>query len=53
MARKQQASESIEGDFSTEGLKALCGDDGSIELALARTLVEKLDKDRGWQKVRR
>jgi hypothetical protein len=53
MARKQQASESIEGDFSTEGLKALCGEDGSIELALARTLVERLDQDRGWQKVRR
>jgi hypothetical protein len=36
------ASESIEGKFSTEGLAALVGDDMSMEVALAKSLVEKI-----------
>lgn len=53
MAKKQKASESIEGRFSAEGLLALCGDDGDISLALARRLVEQIGSGRSWQKVRR
>lgn len=53
MAEKQSASELIDGKFSTEGLLALCGDDGDTSMALAKSLVEKISNDRGWQKVRR
>ena len=44
MGQKLVASESIEGKFSTEGLAALIGDDMSMEVALARSLVAKLEE---------
>ena len=51
MARKQKASELVEGRFSTEGLVALAGDDGDTTMALARSLVDKIDGGRKWAKV--
>lgn len=44
MGQKLVASESIEGKFSTEGLAALIGDDMTMEVALARSLVAKLEE---------
>jgi len=55
MGDKIQAAESIEGKFSTTGLVALAGDEGSMELALARSLVDKIGDDidvgRCWEKI--
>jgi hypothetical protein len=55
MGDKIQAAESIEGKFSSTGLVALAGDEGSMELALARSLVAKMGEDvdvgRSWEKV--
>lgn len=44
MGQKLVASESVEGKFSTEGLAALVGDDMSMEVALAKSLVEKIEE---------
>lgn len=52
MGRKLAAAETIDGKFSAEGLAA-CGDDGNLELALARALVDKVQDDpaRLWARV--
>lgn len=54
MGKKLAASASIEGKFSSEGLAALAGDEGSLEVALAKSLTERLDDldvGRVWRKV--
>jgi hypothetical protein len=54
MGKKLAASASIEGKFSSEGLAAMAGDEGSLEMALAKSLVQKLDDldvGRAWTKV--
>jgi hypothetical protein len=55
MGKKLTASQSMEGKFSMEGLAALAGDEGTIETAMARSLVtslgEDLDVGRAWRKV--
>jgi len=56
MGRKLDASLSIEGKFSSEGLVAMAGtdDEGSMEMALAKSLSEKIGKgeaQRIWLKV--
>jgi hypothetical protein len=54
MGKKLVASTSIEGKFSSEGLAALAGDEGTLEVALAKSLVERLndtDVGRVWQKL--
>lgn len=55
MGKKLSASQSMEGKFSMEGLAALAGDEGTIETAMARSLVaslgEDLDVGRAWRKV--
>jgi hypothetical protein len=43
MGKKLLAAEALEGKFSSEGLVALAGDDG-IEMAMARSLAEKMDE---------
>lgn len=53
MGKKQVAAAALEGKFSSEGLAAMCGDDGSLEVALARSLVERAgegDARRAWAK---
>jgi hypothetical protein len=55
MGKKLTASQSMEGKFSMEGLAALAGDEGTIETAMARSLVnalgEDLDVGRAWNRV--
>jgi len=54
MGKKMSAAQSIEGKFSSEGLAAMAGDEGSMEAAMARSLVERLDDldvGRTWVKV--
>lgn len=55
MGKKLQASQTIEGKFSSDGLAAMAGDEGSLEIALAKSLIEKLDDldvGRVWGKVK-
>lgn len=42
MAKKIAASKSIEGKFDTDGLVSLAGDYGTMELELAKSLIEQL-----------
>lgn len=54
MGRKLVASTSIEGKFTSEGLAALAGDEGTLEVALAKSLVERLDDcdvGRAWKRM--
>ena len=54
MGKKLVASTSIEGKFTSEGLAALAGDEGTLEVALAKSLVERLDDTdvgRTWVKL--
>lgn len=54
MGKKLTAAESLEGKFSSEGLVALAGEDANVEMALARSLVERMDEGdarRMWSKV--
>ena len=50
MAKKLDASLTLEGQFSSEGLAAMCADTGSVTMELARSLVENVnfgDAERG------
>lgn len=54
MGRKMSASLAVEGKFSADGLVAMAGDDMSIEMAMAKSLVDKLDDMdavREWSKI--
>jgi hypothetical protein len=54
MGRKLKSSEAIEGKFSAEGLASMSGESDTIEVELARSLVNRLDDfnaDREWEKV--
>jgi SNF2 family DNA or RNA helicase len=54
MGKKLTAAQALEGRFSSEGLVALAGEDANVEIALARSLVERLDEGdarRMWNKV--
>ena len=54
MGKKLTAAQALEGTFSSEGLVALAGEDVNVEIALARSLVERMDaRDvrRMWSKV--
>ena len=44
MGRKLTAAQALEGKFSSEGLAALAGEYTSVELALARSLVNRMDE---------
>src|SRR5205807_10647302 len=53
MGRKLTAAQALEGTFSSEGLVALAGEDATVEIALARSLVDRLeegDAQRHWNK---
>lgn len=45
MGRKLVAAEAIEGKFSTDGLVAMAGEDSSVEMALAQSLVNRISDD--------
>lgn len=54
MGKKLAASTAIEGKFSSEGLAAMAGDEGALEMALAKSLAEKLDDldvGRTWERL--
>ena len=54
MGKKLTAAQALEGSFSSEGLVAMAGADANVELALARSLVERMDEGdarRLWSKV--
>ena len=44
MGHKLEAAEAVEGRFSEEGLVAMAEDTGSDEMALARSLVQRIDR---------
>jgi hypothetical protein len=54
MGKKLTAAQALEGTFSTEGIVAMAGEDANVEIALARSLVERMDEGdarRAWGKV--
>jgi hypothetical protein len=55
MGKKIAAAQALDGKFSSEGLAAMAGDDGgSMEMALAKSLAERIDEGdarRAWAKV--
>jgi hypothetical protein len=54
MGKKLTAAQALEGTFSSEGLAALAGEDANVEIALARSLVDRMDEGdarRLWTKV--
>ncbi len=54
MGRKLTAAQALEGKFSGEGLVAMAGEDANVEVALARSLVSRMDEDdarRSWGQV--
>ncbi len=44
MGKKLSAAQALEGKFSSEGLVAMAGEDANMELALARSLVNRMDE---------
>ena len=50
MGQKMSACQAIEGKFSSEGLIALAGEEGSVEMAMAASLVKKIPANamRAW-----
>jgi hypothetical protein len=54
MGKKLTAAQALEGKFSSEGLVAMAGEDANVEIALARSLVNRMDEGdarRLWSKV--
>lgn len=53
MGQKMSACQAIEGKFSSEGLIAMAGEEGSIEMAMAKALVQKIDPNatRAWSTI--
>lgn len=54
MGKKLVASEAIEGKFTAEGLAAMSGDDDTMEMALAKSLMNKMediDGERTWSRI--
>jgi hypothetical protein len=55
MARKLDASLALEGQFSADGLAAMCADGGTLAMELAKSLVENIDfaeTERVWEKLK-
>jgi len=44
MGKKLTAAQALEGKFSSEGLVAMAGEDANVEIALARSLVDRMDE---------
>jgi hypothetical protein len=55
MGKKMEAAQALEGKFSAEGLASMAGEEGSAEMALAKSLADRIDEGdaaRHWAKVR-
>jgi hypothetical protein len=44
MGKKLTAAQALEGKFSSEGLAAMAGEDANMEIALARSLVNRIEE---------
>jgi hypothetical protein len=54
MGKKMEAAQALEGRFSAEGLASMAGEEGSAEMALAKSLADRIeegDAARHWVKV--
>jgi hypothetical protein len=54
MGKKLTAAQALEGSFSSEGLVAMAGEDANVEIALARSLVERMEEGdvrRHWSRT--
>jgi hypothetical protein len=54
MGKKMEAAQALEGKFSAEGLASMAGEEGSAEMALAKSLADRIDEGeaaRHWAKV--
>jgi hypothetical protein len=54
MGKKLTAALALEGSFSSEGLVAMAGEEASVEIALARSLVQNMDEGdvrRHWSRT--
>lgn len=54
MGKKLTAAQALEGKFSSEGLVTMAGEDANVEIALARSLVNRMnegDAGRLWSRV--
>jgi hypothetical protein len=44
MGKKIEAAQALEGRFSAEGLAGMAGEEGSAEMALAKSLADRIDE---------
>src|SRR6516225_1607113 len=54
MGKKMEAAQALEGKFSAEGLASMAGEEVSAEMALAKSLADRIDEGdaaRHWVKV--
>ena len=54
MSQKIAASKALEGQLSTEGLAAMCGEGGSLAMELARSLADNIpftEIERTWTRI--
>jgi hypothetical protein len=54
MGKKMEAAQALEGKFSAEGLASMAGEEGSAEMALAKSLADRIeegDASRHWTKL--
>src|SRR5262249_40983995 len=54
MGKKMEAAQALEGKFSAEGFASMAGEEGSAEMALAKSLADRIeegDAARHWAKV--
>ena len=56
MGKKMEAAQALKGKFSAEGLASMAGEEGSAEMALAKSLADRIEEGdamRHWAKVGR
>ena len=54
MGKKMEAAQALEGKFSAEGLASMAGEAGSAEMALGKSLADRIDEGdaaRHWARV--
>jgi hypothetical protein len=54
MGKKMEAAQALEGKFSAEGLSRMAGEEGSAEMAPAKSLADRIDEcdaPRHWAKL--
>jgi hypothetical protein len=54
MGKKMEAAQALKGKFLAEGLASRAGEEGSVEMALAKSLADRIDEGdaaRHWARV--